>query len=51
MGRTECNRIVNFAVGPLGAARLAGRMIDVRVTEALPHSLRGEVLLQEHVAA
>ncbi|WP_119153880.1 tRNA (N6-isopentenyl adenosine(37)-C2)-methylthiotransferase MiaB [Caldimonas tepidiphila] len=40
MGRTECNRIVNFA----GAPRLAGRMIDVRITSALPHSLRGEVL-------
>eukprot|EP01036_Dinobryon_divergens_P052123 gene52123-69741_t len=40
MGRTECNRIVNFA----GPARLLGQMIDVRITEALPHSLRGEVL-------
>jgi len=44
MGRTECNRIVNFAAGPL-AARLVGRMIDVRITAALPHSLRGEVRL------
>jgi tRNA-2-methylthio-N6-dimethylallyladenosine synthase len=39
MGRTENNRIVNFR----GMPRLAGRMIDVRITEALPHSLRGEV--------
>ncbi|MEP7281792.1 MAG: tRNA (N6-isopentenyl adenosine(37)-C2)-methylthiotransferase MiaB, partial [Rubrivivax sp.] len=42
MGRTECNRIVNFDGGP-NRARLLGRMIDVRVTAALPHSLRGEV--------
>jgi tRNA-2-methylthio-N6-dimethylallyladenosine synthase len=40
MGRTECNRIVNFD-GGADAARLVGRMIDVRITEALPHSLRG----------
>jgi len=46
MGRTECNRIVNFAAGP-NAARLVGQMIDVRITQALPHSLRGEVLVQE----
>ena len=41
MGRTECNRIVNFAAGPQ-AGQLAGRMIDLRITAALPHSLRGE---------
>ena len=43
MGRTECNRIVNFAAGPLGASGV-GRMIDVRITAALPHSLRGELV-------
>ena len=41
MGRTECNRIVNFDGGADGAW-LAGRMIEVTITEALPHSLRGE---------
>ena len=40
MGRTECNRIVNFDGGPL-AGRLVGQMIDVCVTQAYPHSLRG----------
>jgi tRNA-2-methylthio-N6-dimethylallyladenosine synthase len=40
MGRTENNRIVNFAAG----LELVGRMIDVRITQALPHSLRGERL-------
>jgi tRNA-2-methylthio-N6-dimethylallyladenosine synthase len=39
MGRTECNRIVNFK----GMPRLAGHLIDVTITQALPHSLRGEV--------
>jgi tRNA-2-methylthio-N6-dimethylallyladenosine synthase len=44
MGRTECNRIVNFDGGPL-SPRLVGRMIDVRITQAYPHSLRGEVVV------
>ena len=46
MGRTECNRIVNFDGGPNGV-RLVDQMIDVRITQALPHSLRGEVLVRE----
>jgi tRNA-2-methylthio-N6-dimethylallyladenosine synthase len=37
--RTDNNRVVNFP----GDSRLIGRMIDVRITSALPHSLRGEV--------
>jgi tRNA-2-methylthio-N6-dimethylallyladenosine synthase len=45
MGRTECNRIVNFAGGP-NAVRLIGQMLDVCITEALPHSLRGNVVAQ-----
>ena len=49
MGRTENNRIVNFAVGEQGDAAV-GRMIDVRITQALPHSLRGEPLRSEAVA-
>jgi tRNA-2-methylthio-N6-dimethylallyladenosine synthase len=47
MGRTECNRIVNFA----GPQRLVGQMVDVTITEALPHSLRGEVLVGEVLPA
>ncbi|MGV3728056.1 tRNA (N6-isopentenyl adenosine(37)-C2)-methylthiotransferase MiaB [Hydrogenophaga sp.] len=46
MGRTECNRIVNFEGGPL-ADRLVGQMVDVRITQARPHSLRGAVLVQQ----
>jgi tRNA-2-methylthio-N6-dimethylallyladenosine synthase len=39
-GRTDNNRVVNFA----GADRLLGNFVDVRITAALPHSLRGEVV-------
>lgn len=42
-GRTDNNRIVNFA----GQPRLAGRFVDVVITAALPHSLRGEALVRE----
>ena len=48
MGRTACNRIVNFAAGA-GGSRLVGQMVDVRITSALPHSLRGEVVITESV--
>jgi tRNA-2-methylthio-N6-dimethylallyladenosine synthase len=37
-GRTGSNRMVNFP----GPARLIGRFVDVSITAALPHSLRGE---------
>ncbi len=47
MGRTECNRIVNFP----GMPRLVGQMVDLTITGALPHSLRGEVAGVESVAA
>ena len=47
MGRTECNRTVNFA----GPARLVGQLVDVTITEALPHSLRGAVRVKEEAAA
>ncbi len=43
MGRTECNRVVNFA----GPARLVGQMVDVTVTQAMHYSLRGEVVMAD----
>ena len=46
MGRTECNRVVNFPGGP-HATRLVGQLVDVTITEARAHSLRGEVLVKE----
>ena len=42
-GRTENNRVVNFA----GHPRLIGEFTDVRITEAMPNSLRGEVVMVE----
>lgn len=39
-GRTANNRVVNFA----GQPRLVGQFVDVTITAALPHSLRGEIV-------
>jgi tRNA-2-methylthio-N6-dimethylallyladenosine synthase len=39
-GRTANNRVVNFA----GHRRLIGEYLEVEITAALPHSLRGEVV-------
>lgn len=39
-GRTEHNRIVNFP----GEKELIGKMVDVRITEGLANSLRGQYL-------
>ncbi len=40
MGRTENNRVVNFK----GGEGLIGQFVEVRITEVLPNSLRGEVV-------
>ena len=45
-GRTECNRVVNFPGGP-NMDRLIGQMVDVRITQAYPHSLRGELVIAD----
>src|SRR5574343_1421724 len=45
-GRTECNRVVNFPGGP-NMDRLIGQMVDVRITQAYPHSLRGELVIKD----
>ncbi len=44
-GRTENNRVVNFDADP----SLAGRFAEVRIDEALPNSLRGELIAAEPV--
>jgi tRNA-2-methylthio-N6-dimethylallyladenosine synthase len=41
--RTDNNRVVNFA----GPARLIGHFVEVDITAALPHSLRGRVAVRE----
>lgn len=45
-GRTENNRVVNFA----GQPRLIGTFVDVRITDAYPNSLRGEVVMVDEKA-
>jgi tRNA-2-methylthio-N6-dimethylallyladenosine synthase len=42
-GRTDNNRVVNFEGNP----RLIGQFVDVTITAALPHSLRGEIVMRE----
>lgn len=42
-GRTENNRVVNFA----GQPEMIGRFVDVEITEVLPNSLRGVVVRNE----
>ncbi|AOV96220.1 tRNA (N6-isopentenyl adenosine(37)-C2)-methylthiotransferase MiaB [Edwardsiella hoshinae] len=42
-GRTENNRVVNFA----GQPEMIGRFVDVEITEVLPNSLRGVVVRSE----
>ena len=42
-GRTANNRVVNFP----GNARLVGAFVDVTITDALPHSLRGAVATRQ----
>ena len=46
-GRTENNRVVNF----IGSEDLLGQFVDVRITQAKPNSLKGEVVnVHENVA-
>jgi tRNA-N(6)-(isopentenyl)adenosine-37 thiotransferase enzyme MiaB len=42
-GRTDNNRVVNFAGNP----RLIGTLVDVTITSAMPHSLRGEIVVRD----
>jgi tRNA-2-methylthio-N6-dimethylallyladenosine synthase len=46
-GRTENNRVVNF----IGDKSLIGQFVNVRITDAFPNSLRGELLTEENEAA
>ena len=42
-GKTENNRTVNFK----GSKRLIGQFVDVKITQAFPNSLRGDVVAVE----
>jgi tRNA-2-methylthio-N6-dimethylallyladenosine synthase len=46
-GRTDNNRIVNFAGGSANSARLINQFVDVRILQSLSHSLRGEIVTRE----
>ncbi|MDP2783022.1 MAG: tRNA (N6-isopentenyl adenosine(37)-C2)-methylthiotransferase MiaB [Sulfurimicrobium sp.] len=43
-GRTDNNRVVYF----VGQPRLIGHLVNVNITAALPHSLRGEIRVSDH---
>ena len=45
MGRTECNRAVNFAAPLAAHPRLLGQLVELRITEARTYSLRGELVV------
>jgi tRNA-2-methylthio-N6-dimethylallyladenosine synthase len=46
MGRTENNRVVNFA-GQAGVSeRLVGQIVPMKITRALANSLRGEIVVR-----
>jgi len=42
-GKTENNRVVNFS----GDASLIGQFVNIQITEALPNSLRGELINEQ----
>lgn len=46
-GRTDNNRIVNFVGNP----RLINQFVEVLITETATHSLRGEIVIKETIAA
>ncbi len=50
MGRTPCNRIVNFPASS-EAERLVGQVVPVKITAVMSHTLRGELVLRESVVA
>ena len=51
MGRTDNNRVVNFAVSGNSARRLIGKFVDVVITSVSHYTLRGEIVTTETVTA
>jgi len=47
MGRTECNRVVNFT----GPTSLIGQMVNVIISETRTFTLRGDILTQDMTEA
>jgi tRNA-2-methylthio-N6-dimethylallyladenosine synthase len=46
-GRTDNNRVVNFPAPGNAAERLINHFAEVKITQAFPHSLRGELVIAE----
>ena len=44
MGRTECNRVVNFEAPTELKDKLVGKLVDVRITEVMHYSLKGSLV-------
>jgi tRNA-2-methylthio-N6-dimethylallyladenosine synthase len=44
MGRTECNRVVNFVAPTELKDKLVGKLVDVRITEVMHYSLKGSLV-------
>jgi tRNA-2-methylthio-N6-dimethylallyladenosine synthase len=51
MGRTECNRVINFAASAQALQRLPGQLIDIEVTQRMGFSLRGQLHSEEVLVA
>jgi tRNA-2-methylthio-N6-dimethylallyladenosine synthase len=49
-GRTENNRVVNFAAAGPDLTALSGTMVDVRITESFNYTLRGELVAADTYA-
>jgi len=50
-GRTENNRVVNFAVDGIAPGELVGRLVTVRITESFNYTLRGELVADAETIA
>ena len=49
-GRTENNRVVNIDLPKTNTAhRLIGKMLPVLFTDALAHSLKGQLIIQDEL--
>ncbi|MBL8522831.1 MAG: tRNA (N6-isopentenyl adenosine(37)-C2)-methylthiotransferase MiaB [Betaproteobacteria bacterium] len=51
MGRTDNNRVVNFPVAGRNSSRLVGQFVEVTITGVSHYTLRGELVINESVAA
>jgi tRNA-2-methylthio-N6-dimethylallyladenosine synthase len=50
MGRTECNRVINFAASAQAMQRLPGQILSIHATQRMGFSLRGELELEKTTA-